>query len=98
LGEQVLIKLNNNRHQLAQTDRPITSKTQQFTATMDSWMGPLQFEFHKAQQQGAVMIGNSRYPLTLEALEKPQPVKVSTPLSQVNDGHILGGEATIWSE
>ena len=98
LGGQVLIKLNNNRHQLVQTDRPITSKTQQFTAAMDSWMGPLQFEFNTAQQQGAAMIGNSRYPLTLEALEKPQPVEVSTPLSQVNDGRILGGEATIWSE
>ncbi|MDW7548838.1 family 20 glycosylhydrolase [Pseudoalteromonas peptidolytica] len=98
LGEQVLIKLNSNLHQLVKTDKPITRETQQFIATMDSWMGPLQFEFNRTINSGAVMIGNSRYPLTIASISNPAPVNVSASLSRDNHALILGGEATIWSE
>jgi len=96
LGDQLLIKLNNNHHQLAQL-MPSFS-TQQLNAQMDSWMGPLSFEFIFAKNSGFVLIGNSRYSFTLKDLDTPNTITLSPTLSAEQQALILGGEATMWSE
>lgn len=98
LGEQVLIKLNNNHHQLASVSHTPDKTTRRFNARMDSWMGPLIFEFDLEGEQSAVMIGNSRYPLKLNALDAPSAVSLSQSLNDASKQRILGAEATIWSE
>lgn len=98
LGEQVLIKLNNNHHQLALVNKTPNQATSGFKAKMDSWMGPLTFEFDLKGETSAVMIGNSRYPVKLSTLSTPTPVSLSQPLKSSNAANILGAEATIWSE
>ena len=99
LGEQVLIKLNNNHHQLAKVQSATSSR---MVASMDSWMGPLTFEFnltsHTDAEHSAVMIGNSRYPVVLSSLYEPSKITLSEPLSAASEKNILGAEATIWSE
>ncbi|WP_100915435.1 beta-N-acetylhexosaminidase [Pseudoalteromonas spongiae] len=98
LGEQVLIKLNNNHHQLALVNKTPYHATKAFKAKIDSWMGPLTFEFDLNGENSAVMIGNSRYPVKLSMLNTPSPVSLSRPLKSTNAANILGAEATIWSE
>lgn len=98
LGEQALIKLNNNHHQLALANKTPNQTTNAFKAKMDSWMGPLTFEFDLKGDNSAVMIGNSRYPVKLSKLNTPSPVSLSQPLKSSNAANILGAEATIWSE
>lgn len=98
LGEQVLIKLNNNHHQLASVSHTPNETARRFNARMDSWMGPLTFEFDLEGKQSAVMIGNSRYPLKLNALDAPSAVSLSQSLNDASKQRILGAEATIWSE
>ncbi|AIY67705.1 beta-N-acetylhexosaminidase [Pseudoalteromonas piratica] len=98
LGEQVLIKLNNNHHQLASVSHTPDKTTRRFNARMDSWMGPLTFEFDLEGEQSAVMIGNSRYPLKLNTLDAPSAVSLSQSLNDASKQRILGAEATIWSE
>lgn len=97
LGTQLLIKLNNNHHQLATRTEPLSS-TQYFSAKLDSWMGPLTFEFNFFENTGFVLIGNSRYPITIKDLASPASVSVTQALSKAHKNSILGGEATIWSE
>lgn len=98
LGEQVLIKLNNNHHQLASVSHTPDNTTRRFNARLASWMGPLTFEFDLEGAQSAVMIGNSRYPLKLNALDTPSAVSLSQSLNDASKQRILGAEATIWSE
>ncbi|KPV95219.1 Beta-hexosaminidase [Pseudoalteromonas sp. P1-9] len=98
LGEQVLIKLNNNHHQLALVNKAPNQSTNAFKAKMDSWMGPLTFEFDLKGETSAVMIGNSRYPIKLSTLNVPSEISLSRPLKNKNAANILGAEATIWSE
>ena len=98
LGDQVLIKLNKNNHQLAQVNKVVKADTKQFVAKLDSWMGPLTFEFNFIAQQNFVMIGNSRYPVSVSTLSSPQAVSLSETLSSDKKNLILGAEATIWTE
>nr|WP_239031140.1 beta-N-acetylhexosaminidase [Pseudoalteromonas sp. MMG024] len=98
LGDRVLIKLNNNHHQLAFVNKAPNHATNSFKAKMDSWMGPLTFEFDLKGENSAVMIGNSRYPVKLSTLNAPSEISLSRPLKNTNAANILGAEATIWSE
>ncbi|CAH9057456.1 hypothetical protein PSECIP111854_02000 [Pseudoalteromonas sp. CIP111854] len=98
LGEQVLIKLNDHYHRVASVQNPVNKQDMQLVAFMDSWMGPLKFEFDLVKQRGTVMIGNSRYPLQMNSLNKPQQVTLPPELKKQNQALILGAEATIWSE
>nr|WP_246239944.1 beta-N-acetylhexosaminidase [Pseudoalteromonas caenipelagi] len=98
LGQQVLIKLNNQHHQAAQVISLPTGKSNRLVTTLDSWMGPLIFELDLTKELGFVMIGNSRYPLEIKALQKAQAVSFSPSLSKAQETLILGAEATIWSE
>lgn len=97
LGSQLLIKLNNNHHQRAVLTTE-SSSTQHLSAKLDSWMGPLTFEFNFIKNTGFVLIGNSRYPITIEDSLSPAPVTITQPLSKTQEASILGAEATIWSE
>ncbi|KTF16807.1 family 20 glycosylhydrolase [Pseudoalteromonas sp. H105] len=97
LGSQLLIKLNNNHHQLAVKTTQL-SPTQHLSAQLDSWMGPLTFEFNFIKNTGFVLIGNSRYPITTKDVLLPAPVTITEPLSKTQETSILGAEATIWSE
>lgn len=97
LGEQILIKLNNNHHQLAK--REIASALEQhLVAQFDSWMGPLSFEFDLEKNSGFVLIGNSRYPFTMRELKTPKQITLAPALMPNQKALILGGEATMWSE
>ncbi|GMM85020.1 family 20 glycosylhydrolase [Pseudoalteromonas sp. MTN2-4] len=97
LGEQVLIKLNNNHHQLAIRET-VSAPEQHLVAQFDSWMGPLSFEFDFAKNTGFVLIGNSRYPFTMSELTTPKSITLAPALFPNQQALILGGEATMWSE
>ncbi|TLX47427.1 beta-N-acetylhexosaminidase [Pseudoalteromonas phenolica] len=97
LGEQVLIKLNNNHHQLAKRETELALE-EHLAVQFDSWMGPLSFEFDFAKSTGFVLIGNSRYPFTISELTTPKPITLAPALSSKQQALILGGEATMWSE
>jgi hexosaminidase len=98
LGEQVLIKLNKNHHVLAERSAKQHKNHHVLNAQMDSWMGPLSFEFDFQGDSSAVMIGNSRYPLTLSHFDAPSPITLSGSINAQQATHILGAEATLWSE
>ncbi|MCF6434802.1 family 20 glycosylhydrolase [Pseudoalteromonas sp. MMG022] len=96
---QVLIKLNDQHHKVAQLQKRYTLDGKQYwLVTLDSWMGPLEFEFAPAQGKSSVLIGNSRYPLALKENLNPSPVSMPEPLTLTQQQRILGAEATIWSE
>ncbi len=99
LGEQVLIKLNQNHHQLTTPSQAFSHNGGRLQVAMDSWMGPLSFEFDfNNSKRSAVMIGNSRYPISVKPLTKHAPITLSQPVEPNRAQLILGGEATIWSE
>ncbi|MBD1582902.1 family 20 glycosylhydrolase [Pseudoalteromonas sp. S16_S37] len=97
-GPQVLIKLNNQHHQVAQVIGLSEGEHAHLVAALDSWMGPLKFEFDFSRSSGSVMIGNSRYPLVIHELQKAQAVSFAPSLNKTQAALILGAEATIWSE
>ena len=97
LGEQILIKLNNNHHQLAKRETAL-DLVQHLVAQFDSWMGPLSFEFDLEKNSGFVLIGNSRYPFTMSELTTPKQITLAPALLPNQQALILGGEATMWSE
>lgn len=98
IAKQLLIKLNDHYFRVADVQTQVDGKL--FRAKLDSWMGPLDFEFDLiAANNSAVMIGNSRYPLTLTTAKLSNAeIQVAPALSAQGAKRILGGEATIWSE
>ncbi|OHU96054.1 hypothetical protein BIW53_08720 [Pseudoalteromonas byunsanensis] len=98
-AQQLLIKFNDQRHKVAQLNKRYTlDGTQYSVVTLDSWMGPLEFELALSGGDSSVMIGNSRYPMTLKRNDTPSTVSSIKPLTSSEQQRILGAEATIWSE
>ncbi|WP_158678215.1 family 20 glycosylhydrolase [Pseudoalteromonas sp. T1lg23B] len=97
--QQVLIKLNDQHHKIAQFSKSYSLNGKQYSlVTLDSWMGPLEFEFALNGGDSSVLVGNSRYPLMLKENLRPSKVSLLQPLTSVEQQRILGAEATIWSE
>jgi len=106
------LKLNNNHHKKINIKSFSTfivdnSDKQALVFSLDSWMGPLQFELVLAQGKHStdisgvnkVMVGNSYYPLiTNLSTEPPKVIELLPVLTLKQATNILGGEATLWTE
>jgi hexosaminidase len=111
VGKQVLLRFNNQHARLVNALEP-RANFQRFT--VDSWMGPSQFELDLSKdgiQQGRILIGNTPYSVSGTRLAQgsgsdtlPAMVQDFVAASNVPTDlpklhkNILGGEAAIWSE
>lgn len=97
------VKLNNNKFKKATLDRLMALNKKDINVSIDSWMGPTRFEITHDKNnkvQGRVLIGNTFYPLTLNAIPEfnYQQVELLANIEPSNQQNILGGEATLWAE
>ncbi|PIJ51092.1 beta-N-acetylhexosaminidase [Erwinia sp. OLTSP20] len=72
----------------------------QLTFSVDNWMSVIQpvMTFNQQRISGYARIGNVRYPLTGHRLENRPPGRLPLAATPLQQGYILGGEATLWSE
>ena len=110
-GKQVLLRFNNQQARLINELEP-RANLQRFT--VDSWMGPSQFELDLNKdviQQGRILIGNTPYSVSGTRLAQGSGSKALPAMLQdfvaasklptdlpKLHKNILGGEAAIWSE
>lgn len=104
------LQLNDNSFVKVDVINPVVSSNlnHDLIFTVDSWMGPLRFELGTKNPSTLdthrLFIGNSFYPFTASKMSKNatknilEHIQTATPLAQLSEQNILGGEATLWSE
>ncbi|GHE99018.1 family 20 glycosylhydrolase [Thalassotalea profundi] len=106
--QKAYLQLNNGNDKQVVFQKSIALKSvdKSLVFTIDSWMGPLQFEVSLAQNtlSGSVKIGNSYYAVNASNADieekklQTTTINLQPQLNNVQAQNILGGEATLWAE